>query len=198
MNPVDLGQVAAALQGPTFRPLELPKLEALLSEVLDKLTAVEVASGAYSKAAVHMLLKINGSAEQQQGSGKAGSRIRRVVLGSSSNGSRNVAEVSVSGQHGFGAAAVLSGVGNGAHTVPAAAAAAGPLEASSSGGSIRSSSSNEVSSSSTNSSSLEAGIRQAEEVAQLKEYLVQQSVMEGSSSLDDVPDLQWGSDSEPC
>jgi hypothetical protein len=118
----------------------------------------------------------------------------------SSNGGTSVAEVSVGGQHGFGAAAVLSGVGNGAHTAPAAQQE--PLEASSSGdsirrSSIRRSSSNEVSSSTISSTSREAGVRQAEEVAQLKEYLVQQSVTEGSSGLEDVPELHWGSDAEP-
>lgn len=192
LNPVDLGQVAAALQGPTFRPLELPKLEALLSDVLDKLTEVETASGAYSKAAVHMLLKIEGSRVQQPGgsSGRGGSRVRRVVLGSS-NGSRGLNASGVgSNQHGLENAAVVSGAG------------IGPVAAVQHSQGVSGSGSSSSSSSSSYSSSIVGhGMqgRQAEEVAQLKEYLVERSVMDASSSLDDVPDLdleQWSTAAE--
>jgi hypothetical protein len=119
MNPVDLGQVAAALQGPTLQPLELPKLEALLSEVLDRLAAVEVASGAYSKAAVHMLLRIDGqrlaAAEEMPvlqaagaaASAVAGSRVRRVAVGS--GGSSRAQQGRHDGFGGVGAAGEDSG-----------------------------------------------------------------------------------------
>ncbi|KAF6263227.1 hypothetical protein COO60DRAFT_485251 [Scenedesmus sp. NREL 46B-D3] len=63
MNPIDLGQVAAALQGSTFEPLGLPKLETLLLDVLDRLAALELQSGAYSRAAVELLMRMP---QQQQ------------------------------------------------------------------------------------------------------------------------------------
>lgn len=114
MNPVDLGQVAAALQGPTLQPLELPKLEVLLSEVLDRLAAVEVASGGYSKAAVHMLLRIDGRPSPEEGpplqeaaAAVAGSRVRRVAVGSGSSSWGW-------GHDGFGGSAGEDGLGQGA------------------------------------------------------------------------------------
>jgi hypothetical protein len=162
MNPVDLGQVAAALQGSTFRPLQLPKLEALLGDVLARLAALEVTSGAYSRAAVRMLLKMQSSgggsgSGSSSGSGGSSSRFRRIHAGRSSSSSRQLEAVAVLSAPRGVAAAQHEQDSNGS------TGAAGPLE----------------------------------EVARLKEILIQQSVVEGSSSLDDVPELHMGPWSPP-
>uniref|UniRef100_A0A383VCV1 FAST kinase leucine-rich domain-containing protein n=1 Tax=Tetradesmus obliquus TaxID=3088 RepID=A0A383VCV1_TETOB len=96
MSPIDLGQVAAALQGLTFEPLGLPKLETLLLDVLDRLAAVELQSGAYSRAAVELLMRMPQQQQQQRqaakdahGSSSSSSSSQYVQLGSnfSSSGS---------------------------------------------------------------------------------------------------------------
>lgn len=165
MNPVDLGQVASALRGPTFAPLELPKLESLLGEVLERLAEVETASGAYSKAAVHMLLKIEGlggsgsSAGSSGGSSRLPSRVRRTGLGSSSGG---VSRGGVVQQQLQQAAAVLNGAGS-------SAAVQGSSHGDG-GGSM-----------SSNSNSIMDGSRiSQEEVARLKQYLAAEQVVDGS------------------
>jgi hypothetical protein len=74
MNPIDLGQIAAGLQGSTFEPLGLPKLETLLLDVLDRLAAVELQSGAYSGAAVELLMRMPQQQQQQSaGDGRSSS-----------------------------------------------------------------------------------------------------------------------------
>jgi hypothetical protein len=170
MNPVDLGQVASALRGPTFALLELPKLESLLGEVLERLAEVETASGAYSKAAVHMLLKIEGvggsgssagsSGGSSAGSSRLPSRVRRTGLGSSSGG--GISRAGVAQQQLQQAAAVLNGVGGSA-----------AVQGSSHGdgdGSL-----------SSNSSSIMDGSRISQaEVARLKQYLAAEQVVDGS------------------
>jgi hypothetical protein len=84
MNPVDLGQVASALQGKTFAGLQLPKLEAFTLDVLDRLAAIEVQSAGYSKAAVELLLKVPvateaaGGAESSRAAVNGSSKVRRV------------------------------------------------------------------------------------------------------------------------
>lgn len=160
MNPVDLGQVAAALQGPTFQPLHLSKLEGLLLDVLDRLAALEVSSGAYSKAAMHMLLKMQGavglpdkssSSISGVGSGAGSRLVRRVPRGSSgSSGSSSSDILGISEV----AASTLS-VGAGQDSRRHAELA--------SGGAV--------------------------DIDSLKDYLVKQSAAEGSINLDDVPEL---------
>lgn len=81
MNPIDLGQVAAALQSPVLEPLQLPKLEALLLDVLDQLAAVELQSGAYSRAALELLMRIPAVAgEAGRASSESSSKDGRAVL----------------------------------------------------------------------------------------------------------------------
>lgn len=114
MNPVDLGQVASALQGPTFGPLQLPKLQALLGDVSDRLASVELASGAYSKAALRMLLSMpsvgGGSGGSSGGRAGGAGRVRRATAGSSSGSSSSSSvgrSSTIDSTNGVMAAAVL-------------------------------------------------------------------------------------------
>lgn len=163
MNPVDLGQVAAALQGPTFQPLHLSKLEGLLLDVLDRLAALEVSSGAYSKAAMHMLLKMQGavglpdnSSSSSGGGSGAGSRlVRRVPRGSSSNGSSSsVSSSDILGVSEVAASTLSVGAGQDSRRHNGELASGGAVD-----------------------------------IDGLKDYLVKQSAAEGSINLDDVPEL---------
>ncbi|KAF8056871.1 TBC2 [Scenedesmus sp. PABB004] len=106
MNAVDLGQLAAALQGPTFERLQLPKLEALLLAVLDRLATLEGASGAYSQAAIEMLLRMPADA------GGSGSTSGTSGSGSSS-GSTSGSSGSTSGSSGSTSGSSSSGGGGG-------------------------------------------------------------------------------------
>ena len=78
MSPVDLGQVASALQSPVLEPLQLPKLESLLLDVLDRLATVELQSGAYIRAAVERLMRMT-TANAFTGSNAVGSNGREVL-----------------------------------------------------------------------------------------------------------------------
>lgn len=91
MRPVDLGQVASALQSPVLEPLQLPKLESLLLDVLDKLASVELQSGAYSRVAVEMLMKM--TAEEASTDSISSSSSSDSVRHGSSNGSEVLEEV---------------------------------------------------------------------------------------------------------
>jgi hypothetical protein len=168
MNPVDLGLIAAALQGPTLKPLELQKLEVLLGEVLDRLSSLEVSSGAYSKAAMHMLLKMKAQdgSSSSGGSSRVGgtSRVRRTAAnsGSSAGSSRGSGS---SQQQWQLAASILAG---------------GPRQHE------QTDSSGSMVSSMDRSQNLGA----AEDIARLKEYLCRQTVVEGMDGMgDDEPDL---------
>lgn len=174
MNPVDLGLIAAALQGPTLKPLELQKLEVLLGEVLDRLASLEVSSGAYSKAAMHMLLKMkaqDGSSSVgssgSSGSSRVGgtSRFRRTAAnsGSSAGSSRGSGS---SQQQWQPAASILAG---------------GPRQHEQVDGS------GSMVSSMVSSQTVGA----AEDIARLKEYLCRQTVVDGMDGMDDdEPDLR--------
>jgi hypothetical protein len=174
MNPVDLGLIAAALQGPTLKPLELQKLEVLLGEVLQRLGSLEVASGAYSKAAMHMLLKMKGQdgsagsssgSSSSNGSGAGGTgRVRRAATnrGSSADSSRGSGS---SQQQWQLAATVLAG---------------GPRQ-------------QQVDESGIMVSSIVSSqdVGSAEDIARLKEYLCRQTVVDGMDGMDDdEPELR--------
>jgi hypothetical protein len=84
MSPIDLGQVAGALQGPTLGGLQLPKLDALLSDVLAQLAAVErgAGRGGYSRAAMELLLRMQsmggGSTRPRAGAGSGGGGVLQL------------------------------------------------------------------------------------------------------------------------
>jgi len=96
--------VATALQHSTLADLQLPKLERLLLDVLDRLAAVEVQSGAYSRAVMEQLMRwpqAQAAASSSAGSSNGSSsgdtggsgKVRRVGGRSSSSGSSSAGEI---------------------------------------------------------------------------------------------------------